>query len=154
MPVTFDKLVNSEIKNKLREIKDHSKYNFHQQWFGAVEDFPYKNQTPKKTDYLKITIEHSTAEYAIENYPAVPRELIRCSSCPDMTMFWTHSALALHRYNWVHRLPNIIEYSLSLSINKRPQPSPKPGLKFCRDLKLLSLPFIFCFQFQCIISVF
>lgn len=43
MPVTFDKVVNSEIKNKLREIKDHSKDNFHQQWFGGVECFTYKN---------------------------------------------------------------------------------------------------------------
>ena len=87
MPVTFDKLVNSEIKNKLREIKDHSKAYFHRQWFGAVEYFPYKNQTPKKINYLKFTIERNTAEHAIENYPTVPRELIRYSSRPDMTVF-------------------------------------------------------------------
>lgn len=87
MPVTFDKVVNSEIKNKLREIKDHSKDNFHQQWFGGVECFTYKNQAHKKIDYLKFTVEHNTAEYATENYPTAPRELIRYSSLPDMTMF-------------------------------------------------------------------
>jgi len=87
MPVTFDEVVYSEIKNKLREIKDHSKDNFHQKWFGAVEYFPYINQAPKKIDCLKFTTEHNTTEYGIENYPTVPREPIRYSSCPEMTMF-------------------------------------------------------------------
>lgn len=71
MPVTFYKVVNSQFKDKLREIKDHSKHDFRQQWFGACLAFGTQK------DYLKFTIEHNTAEYAIENYPTVPRELIR-----------------------------------------------------------------------------
>lgn len=86
MPAIYNKAVNRKIKNKLKKIKDHSK-DFHQQWFGAVEYFFYRNQTPKKIDYLKFTIEHNTVEHAMENYPTVPRELIRHSFHPDMTMF-------------------------------------------------------------------
>lgn len=86
MPATFDKVVNRKIKNKLRKIKDHSK-DFHKQWFGAVEYFSFKNKTPKKRDYLKFTIEHNSVEHAMENYPTVPRELIRHSFHPDMAMF-------------------------------------------------------------------
>lgn len=48
MPVTFDKVINSEIKNKLRELKDHSEDNFHQQWFGAMEYFPNKTRIPER----------------------------------------------------------------------------------------------------------
>lgn len=96
LPATFDNVVNRKIKNKLRKIKDHSK-NFHQQWFGAVENFSYKNHTPIKIDYLKFTIEHNTVEHAMENYPTVPGELIRHSFHPDMTIFWTHSALVLNK---------------------------------------------------------
>lgn len=86
MPAIFDKVVNTKIKNKLRKIKNHSN-DFHQQWFGVVEYFSYKNQTPKKMDYLKFKIEHNTVEHAMENYPTVPRELIRHSFRPDMTIF-------------------------------------------------------------------
>lgn len=49
MPVTFEKVVNSKIKKTLREIRDHSKDDFHQQLFGAVEYFAnQKNRDPKR----------------------------------------------------------------------------------------------------------
>lgn len=59
--------------------------------FGAVEYFANKKKnTTIKTQrigYLKFTIEYNIAEYRIEKYLTVTRELIRYSSHANVIMF-------------------------------------------------------------------